>query len=205
MRICSRSYGTVAVKLFCRFCRCCHLVMSVSTPRILDCTSRTASSVGMGRMSMDNNELQGKSRTGLFIISSLIKDAWSRINRTHPNLPPISKYPARNCSPSGQIRSRKSMPRLTVRGQIKPERRFFAPGRKEIIKGAAADRRKGDRISTGIQPQSWRNGSWYQRARKIRTGLLDFSQTNGQRDIFFLHQLLLSAALSRMIWLYSPR
>ena len=108
-RSCSSSQGMAAVKLFRSFCRCCQRVMSLSIPKIRLWISFTASSVGMGRMSMDSMRLRSKSDRSE-IISSSIQLAYSLRKRTRPYLPPISKCPALKEIPSGQTRSLKSTP-----------------------------------------------------------------------------------------------
>ena len=59
----SISYGTIAEKLLFAFCLLCQLVTFVSTPSRRFWISLTASSVGTGRMSMDNIRFRLKSHS----------------------------------------------------------------------------------------------------------------------------------------------
>ena len=76
---------------------------------------------------------------------------------------------------------------LDVRGQVKPERRFFA--RSEEVMQEPQPVSAGNGIGPGIQPPKAGRQVGID-APKICAGLLDFAQTNRQRDIFFLHQIV---------------
>ena len=123
--------------------------MSVSTPRILDCTSRTASSVGMGRMSMDNSRLRGKVGQ---VFYHFVADKRCVVAHKQ-DAPKLAAHFKISCAELQSVRANQVAEvdaALDIRRQIKPERRFFA-GPEEIMQepqpiGA------GDRISTGIQP-----------------------------------------------------
>ena len=66
---CSISYGITAEKLLFAFCRLCQFVMFVSTPSSLFSTSRTASSVGIGMISMLIIRLRFKSVSSAIMLS----------------------------------------------------------------------------------------------------------------------------------------
>ena len=91
------------------FCLRVQLVMLVSTPKSLFSTSRTASSVGTGMMSMES--IMGRSVSARSeIMLSLMNDAYSRRYRTRPKRSPILKWSGRASRLSGMMLSLKEWP-----------------------------------------------------------------------------------------------